>query len=179
MDYKNLPQHYLKSDEVKGAVRTRIYQFTAVHQAFADKLNVVILCKYDEKKKKSGHIILFCTEGTLGWEALVDYYCLRFRIEFNFRDAKQHWGLEDFMVTQKRGLLNAAHLSLFMVNLSHTMMAASGESSILDLKARYHGLRYVQEIFKILPKQTDVINIDDWISRVPVLGRIHKVKNAA
>lgn len=41
VDYKNLPQRYLKSDEVKGAVRTRIYQFTAVHKAFADKLNVV------------------------------------------------------------------------------------------------------------------------------------------
>jgi putative transposase len=28
---------------------------------------------------------------------IVDYYSLRFQIEFNFRDAKQHWGLEDFM----------------------------------------------------------------------------------
>jgi putative transposase len=27
----------------------------------------------------------------------VDYYSLRFQIEFNFRDAKQYWGLEDFM----------------------------------------------------------------------------------
>ena len=76
-------------------MRTRIYQFTAVHKSFADKLNVVIICKYDQKKEKSGHVILFCTEGTLGWEALVDYYRLRFQIEFNFRDAKQHWGLED------------------------------------------------------------------------------------
>lgn len=179
VNYKNLPQHYLKSDKVKGAVRTRIYQFTAVHKSFADQLNVVIICKYDEKKGKSGHVILFCTDGTLGWEALVDYYRLRFQIEFNFRDAKQHWGLEDFMVTQKQGVLNAANLSLFMVNLSHTMMAASGESSILDLKARYHGLRYAQEIFKILPKQADMINIEDWISRIPILGRIHKVKEAA
>ena len=179
VDYKNLPQRYLKSDEIKGAVRTRIYQFTAVHKTFADKLNVVIICKYDEKKEKSGHVILFCTEDALGWEALVDYYRLRFQIEFNFRDAKQHWGLEDFMVTQKQGVLNAANLSLFMANLSHTLLAASGESSILDLKARYHGLRYVQEIFKILPKQADVINIEDWISKIPVLGRIHKVKEAA
>ena len=28
---------------------------------------------------------------------LIDYYKLRFQIEFNFRDAKQYWGLEDFM----------------------------------------------------------------------------------
>lgn len=164
---------------MKGAVRTRIYQFTGVHKAFADKLNVVIICKYDKKKEKSGHVILFCTDHTLGWEALVDYYRLRFQIEFNFRDAKQHGGLEDFMVTQKQSVLNAANLSLFMVNLSHTLMAASGESSILDLKARYHGLRYVQEVFKILPKQADVINIEDWMSKVTVLGRIHKLKDTA
>ena len=30
-------------------------------------------------------------------ETLIDYYALRFQIEFNFRDAKQFWGLEDFM----------------------------------------------------------------------------------
>ena len=30
-------------------------------------------------------------------ETLVHYYRLRFQIEFNFRDAKSHFGLEDWM----------------------------------------------------------------------------------
>jgi len=29
------------------------------------------------------------------YDKLIDYYQLRFQIEFNFRDAKQYWGLED------------------------------------------------------------------------------------
>jgi hypothetical protein len=33
----------------------------------------------------------------LGYEHMIDYYRLRFQLEFNFRDAKQYWGLEDFM----------------------------------------------------------------------------------
>jgi putative transposase len=53
---------------------------------------------------------------------LIDYYVLRFQIEFNFRDAKQFWGLEDFMNTSETGVTNAANLSFFMVNVSHRLL---------------------------------------------------------
>jgi hypothetical protein len=39
------------------------------------------------------------------------------------------------------------------------MLATSENKSILDLKARQHGLRYVREVFKILPENTKPINI--------------------
>jgi len=39
---------------------------------------------------------------TLGYARLIDYYRLRFQLEFNFRDAKQYWGLEDFMSVNER-----------------------------------------------------------------------------
>jgi len=32
---------------------------------------------------------------------LIKSYRLRFQIEFDFRDGKQHWGLEDFMNTKE------------------------------------------------------------------------------
>jgi hypothetical protein len=47
----------------------------------------------------------------LDWKNIIDYYGLRFQIEFNFRDAKQHWALEDFVVVKKQSVLNAANLS--------------------------------------------------------------------
>ena len=43
-------------------------------------------------------------------------------IEFNFRDAKQYWGLEDFMTTNPMAVRNAANLSLFMVNVVERML---------------------------------------------------------
>lgn len=179
VDYAALPDSHLKSDQPQQSVRTRIYQFTGVHQAFADKLNVVIIHKHNLKTGKSARVILFSTDLGLGWESLVDYYRLRFQIEFNFRDAIQHWGLEDFMVIRQQAVNNAAQLSLFMVNLSQALMADSGETSILDLKARHHAMRYAQEAFKILPQKADVINFSDWVKKIPVLGCIHRQKMAA
>ncbi|MBF0257659.1 MAG: hypothetical protein HQK62_02290 [Desulfamplus sp.] len=58
------------------------------------------------------------------------------------------------------------------------MLVTSGEKSILDLKARHHGLR-AQEIFKILPENTKSINIVQIFEKIPVLGRIHGEKKAA
>ena len=179
INYNNLPENTLKSDETKKDIRTRIYQIDAIHKRFADPLNVVIIIKKNQKTNKKARIILFSTDLDLAWDKLVDYYRLRFQIEFNFRDAKQHWGLEDFMVVKERTVFNAANLSLFMVNVSQALLTTSKEKSILDLKARYHGLRYVQEVFKILPENTKPINIRQLFKEIPILGRIHERKLAA
>ena len=62
-------------------------------------------------------MILFSTDLTLECEKIIEYSRLRFQIEFHFRDAKQHWGLEGFMVTQQDKVNNSAQISMFMVNL--------------------------------------------------------------
>ena len=63
------------------------------------------------------HVVLFSTDLDLSSAQIVDYYSLRFQIEFNFRDAKQHWGLEDFMNVTQQAVTNATNLAFFMVNL--------------------------------------------------------------
>ena len=83
------------------------------------------------------------------------------------------------MVIKAQAVINSANLSLFMVNLSQAMMKQNKERSVLDLKARYHGLRYAQEAFKILPKKGDVIKFEDWIKKIPILGSIHEQMRAA
>jgi len=179
VDYGKLPSTHLKSEKTEKHIRTRIYQLNVLHKKIAGSLNVVIISKKNVKTGKVAHVILFSTDLELEWEKIIDYYSLRFQIEFNFRDAKQHWGLEDFMVIKEQSVFNAANLSLWMVNVSHAMMTTSGEESILDLKARHHGLRYAQELFKILPENTKAINIAQLLQKIPVLGRIHKEKMAA
>ena len=44
----------------------------------------------------------------LPYGTLIDYNCLRFQIEFNFRDAKQYWGLDDFMNVKETAVTDAA-----------------------------------------------------------------------
>ncbi len=179
VDYCKLPSTHLKSEKTVKHIRTRIYQLNALHKKIADSLNVVIISKKNLKTGKVAHVILFSTDLELEWEKIIDYYSLRFQIEFNFRDAKQHWGLEDFMVIKEQSVFNAANLSLWMVNVSQAMLATSGEESILDLKARHHGLCYAKELFKILPENTKAINIESLFQKIPVLGRIHEEKIAA
>jgi putative transposase len=180
VNYHALPDKYLKSNELDGkGVRTRTYQFNARHKKFPDSLNIVIICKENTQTGKQARIILFSTDIELEWEKMINYYHLRFQIEFNFRDAKQHWGLEDFMVTKQCSVNNAANLSMWMVNLSQMMLSSVDEQSIIDLKAQYHGIRYAKELLKILPDIGERINIQDIYQRIGGLGRIHEVKIAA
>jgi hypothetical protein len=88
-------------------------------------------------------------------------------------DWKISWSLKS-----KVSSMLPTYLSL-RVNVSQAMLATSENNSILDLKAHYHGLRYVQEVFKILPENTKPINIMQLFDMIPVLGRIHREKLAA
>ena len=55
---------------------------------------------------------------------MIDYYALRFQLEFNFREvSKQFWGLEDFMNVNEIPVKNAANLSMFRVNVSAKLLA--------------------------------------------------------
>lgn len=113
------------------------------------------------------------------YEKIIDSYKLRFQIEFNFRDTKQFWGLEDFMSLSQTAVTNAANLAFFMVNLSHHLFADfrqhNPNSGILDLKAYYRGFRYVHEILKMLPQQPDPILLTQIFAKLTSLGRIHAV----
>jgi putative transposase len=139
----------------------------------------VILVKTNLKTHACSHVILFSSDLELGFDKIIDYYKLRFQIEFNFRDAKQFWGLEDFMNISQTAVTNAANLAFFMVNLSHHLLAdfriLNPDSGIIDLKAHYHGFRYVQEILKILPEIPDPILLNQLFAKLAALGRIHPV----
>lgn len=177
IDYSNIPDEYLCSSEIDKNIKTDIYQANLLHTEFAESLNVIILVKTNLKTNARSHVILFSSDLELSYDKVVDYYKLRFQIEFNFRDAKQFWGLEDFMNQGKIAVTNAANLSFFMVNLSHYLLGKFRQnnpgSGILDLKAHYRGLLYVQEMLKMLPVKPDPILLSQIFAKLTSLGRIH------
>ncbi len=63
-------------------------------------------------KPVAGLSFLFSSDLDLAFDKLIDYYRLRFQIEFNFRDAKQFWGLEDFMNINQTPVYNSANLAI-------------------------------------------------------------------
>ncbi len=181
IDYANIPAQYLQQSSVEEDMQTDLYQAIMLHKDFAQPLNVVIIVKTNRKTKKRAHVVLFSSDLDLTYNCLIDFYALRFQIEFNFRDAKQYWGLEDFMNVSKTAVTNAANLSLFMVNLSHSLLPAfrhdSPATSILDLKAHYRGHKYVTETLKLLPEMPEPILIHRIFATIARIGRIHTDKS--
>ncbi len=177
LDYRHLPDTCLKETTIEGQIETRIYQFQALHKEFSQPLNVVFIVKTNLQTRATAHVILFSSDLTLAYDKLIDCYRLRFQIEFNFRDAKQYWGLEDFMNISPTAVTNAANLALFMVNLSQRLLddcrMADPESSILDLKALYRGAKYVTEAIEMLPTKPEPNLLARIFNKLAALGRIH------
>jgi putative transposase len=177
VEYPNIPAPYLKETTVEGNTQTRLYQAQLLHKEFAQALNVVIIVKTNLQTHTWGHVILFSSDRELPYDTLRDYYSLRFQIEFNFRDAKQSWGLEDFMHVTPTGVTNAANLSLFMVNVAYRLRADvhphDPDYSVLDLKADCRGYKYVEETIKRLPEKPEPLLLAKILNQVASLGRIH------
>jgi len=182
INYQQIPARYRLSSTTDKQVRTEIYQATMLHSAFAGLLNVVIIVKFNLKTNQQAHVVLFSSDLQLSAEKLIRYYQLRFQIEFNFRDAKQFWGMEDFMVLEKQAVTNAINLSLFMVLVSQRLLVdfrrLSPRAGILDLKACFRGRFYAAETLKLLPQKPEPIlfqRISDTIVR---LGCVHALPPA-
>lgn len=175
-----MPTKYLQKVEQKEDEIIHYYAGVFWHKEFAEQLKVVIIVKLDLKKQKLGHAILLSSDVNLEWEKLVDYYRLRFQIEFNFRDAKQHFGLEDFMNKTKVGVANAANLAFLMVLLSAKLLKNSEEKlvGINDLKTHYRGAKYAVLIIKKVLKNPEPILIKQIIEEVGRIGSIHQAKSA-
>jgi DDE superfamily endonuclease len=177
LDPRAIPERYLRHTSVTDGIETRTYQVEARHKSVAVPLNVVVILKTNLKSQAQAHVILFSSDLLLSWDKLLDYYCLRFQLEFNFRDAKQYWGLEDFMTTNPSGVTNAANLSLFMVNLVERIQQDLDRwppaCSVLDLKAHCRGAKYVEETIKLLPERPEPVLLERIFSKIVGIGRIH------
>lgn len=175
-----IPRKYWQKEERDKETVTTYYAGVFRHPSFGMELKVVIIEKKNEKKKKVGHAILFSSDVNLSWEKIVEYYALRFQIEFNFRDAKQHFGLEDFMNTSERGVENAVNLSFLMVNVSAKMLSEKSESclGVNDLKSQYRAAKYASWIIKKVLKIAEPIKINELLEEVSGLGSIHQAKTA-
>jgi putative transposase len=183
LDYAALPEALLCRRRTEDGYRTEVYQARCRHKDFAERLNVVILVKTNLSSGRVGHIVLFSSDLSLDAEQLIDYYSLRFQIEFTFRDAKQHFGLEDFMGVTKTAVANGIGLSFFMVNLATYLLeplrARFAEAGVNDLKCYYRGRHYAAQIIKCLPDRPDAITCVRLAEQLSRLGCIHSPGKSA
>ena len=174
---RQIDPKYLISTEMTQDIRTEVYQINGRHRKFPELLNIVCIRKINLITKQQSHILLFSSDLALDAQKMIDYYALRFQIEFNFRDAKQYWGLQDAMNVNKIPVNNAANLSMFMVCVSskliNTYRGENAHYSVLDLKSHYRGLKYVDETLKIPPQKPEPIVIKKITQHLSSIGAIH------
>jgi putative transposase len=177
VDYDHIPLPYLQETTVQGHIQPRFYQAPLLHKELAQPVNVVIMVKTNLRTQAQAQVILFSRDLERTHRPLVDCYGLRFPIECNFRDAKQYWGLEDFMNVTPTGVTNAAHLALCMVNVAYRLRTdrhqPAPDYSVLDLKADGRGYKDVEETIQMLPEKPEPVLFAKIRHPVAGLGRIH------
>jgi putative transposase len=176
--YAAIPEQYQVAVYQEEQIHTTIYQATMLHKCFDVPLNIVIIVKTNLSTGAHAHTVLFSSDLALPYAKLIDYYSLRFQLEFNFRDAKQFWGLEDFMNVKQTPIANAVNLSLFMINLSHCLIQQmrldDPHASLLDLKALFRGRRYALDTLNLLPESPNSFISEQIVRIIATLGSIHR-----
>ncbi len=170
IDYAHLPEALRCSSTTEDGHRTEVYQAQCLHKLFTDPINVVIVVKTHLETQRVAHMVFFSSDLSLEADKLFDYYKLRFQIEFTFRDAKQYFGLEDFMGVKETSVANAVGLSFFMVNFStylldHLRISYPG-AGVHDLKSYCRAQHYIAEIMKFVPEKPDTITCSGIMEHV-------------
>ena len=177
LDYRKLPNDRLCSEVTEEGYCTQIYQLTCLHKEFACRLNIVVIVRTHLQSGRVGHVVLFSTDLSLEAQTLLDYYRLRFQIEFTFRDAKQHFGLEDFMGVGETSVANGLGLSFFVGNVARYLREDFRErcpgAGLSDLRSFYRGRHYLQRLLKMLPDRPDGIVCERLLEQMSALGSIH------
>ncbi|MBC7655432.1 MAG: transposase [Oligoflexus sp.] len=96
-------------------ISTKVYQFEAFTPKMAGlKLNIVVMVHTHQITKQVSRNIIFTNDLALNTLKVIKYYSLRFQIEFDFRDAKQFYGLSDFKNYKETQVTNAVNIAFTM-----------------------------------------------------------------
>jgi len=136
--------------------KIEVYSIIVNSPRFSRNLKAVML--YNTKTKK--HVLLTCTDLDLNAFTIIEYYKLRFKIEFLFRDAKQFTGLTHCQARSKEKIYFHFNLSLAAVNKANFQMETNPTIMSMNLFKRIaYNTRFAKHLFKQLsPKAKFNIN---------------------
>ena len=154
VDFYHLDKKYIQEEifDEKTKTTTYTYQFEVLMPKMKShsKINVVVILI--KKNNEIGKTILFSTDLSLDAKTLIEYYYLRFQIEFDFGDTKQFYGLSDFKNYKDKQVTNAVNISFTMTSLGRVILERykkiinCDDMGIIYLKATFRTLRYSEII---------------------------------
>ena len=130
-----------------------VYSVIVNSPRFGIDLKVVMLLN----TKTDKHVLLACTDLELDALTIIDYYRLRFKIEFVFRDAKQFTGLNHCQARSKAKLNFHFNLSLAAVNMANFQMQINPTiMSMNTFKRMAYNARFADFLLKQLSPIAEV-----------------------
>lgn len=161
---------------VEDNKQVSIFSGIVVSKSLGTEIKVVIV--YTKKKSKSTHKIYFSTDLTLKWYKILDYYKMRFQIEFLYRDGKQHTGLNDCQARSEKKLDFHFNLALTSINIAKTAhwltvpIDKRGAFSMADIKTLYNNELMMNRFIRMFGINPNTTKNKDKISQLLAYGRI-------
>ena len=159
VDFNHINLGHFEAIEQTGTHKT--YRARVYSKALKTDINLVMV--HTNKKGKWSHKLYFSTDLELSAKTLLNYYRTRFQIEFTFRDAKQHTGMNHCQARSGQKLHFHWNTSLTAVNLAkitHWLSlprAERGPFSMEQIKTLHHNellLERFIDVFGIKPNLT-------------------------
>jgi putative transposase len=164
-----LEEKYLKQSNLQEGYNYKFYELEAFSKSIKGiKLKVVVLKTTRLQDQKESINVFFSDDLSLDYLTMIDYYSLPFQIEFDFRDAKQHFGLSDFKNYTESNLTCFVNLSFLLCLVSKILLGQYKQSlhrqqmGILDLKILFNARNTAKKIFKLTHNQPNIIFNEDF-----------------
>jgi Transposase DDE domain len=175
IDLKNIsPEHFkvIKSDDEEI-----VYEGIAHVRSLKRCCKVVIIHVLKDGKVKNA-LVYFSTDLETPGLKIYEYYRLRYQIEFLFRDAKNHLGLEDTQSRHEEALNFHFNMCLSSLNVAkalhwlNVLKEQRGPFSMADIKTQYVNELLLDRLISIYGKDPSVEKNNPEIKKLYQLGRI-------
>lgn len=185
-DARNLDESYftcclIQKDEEKKE-HYALYEATLHSKALKRYIRVVVQHNFDDKGEIKSHKLFFSTDTTLSGIDIFLYYKTRFQIEFLYRDAKQHLGLEDCQSRSETKLHFHFNTALTTVSLAKVVFHLNipeqkrGPFSMADIKTEFANQKILDLIIYECGKEphpTIIKSIEKIRTKIIDFGRIN------
>jgi putative transposase len=174
-------QFYITTVQDKESnVSTKVYQFKAFTPKMAGlKLNIVVMIHTHLITQKVSRNILFTNDLTLDPLKVIKYYSLRFQIEFDFRDAKQFYGLSDFKNYKETQVTNAVNIAFVMTLVGKLVLEkykrklGCPNMGIIDLKTVFRTQKCAEILLNNINADPDEFLSSPQFLKIARLEAIH------
>ncbi len=178
IDWKNLDTNYFTLIESNSETRTG----TAIvnYAALGRNIRLVFVEYLDPDGKRKSYTLYFSTDVELEGLTIVQYYKLRFQVEFEIRDAKPFTGLTECQSTDYDKMNFHVNMALTAVSVAKTLYWQEPHLenpnlafSMSDVKTLNFNKLFTEKILSLSPEMADMIKNHPDFHNILNLGVFH------